>query len=87
MDKIRTHTFNGRKYKIDIDTGVDGWCDQYACNELMIHILADLGTQKGLITVIHEALHAEDWKAGEGTVERVSSEIGRFLWRLGYRIQ
>ncbi len=83
--KLKTHTFNGRKYKIDCDTDIDGWCDQFALNERFIHIHQPLNTQRGLITAIHEALHAENWAANEQTVERVSREIGSFLWRLGFR--
>ena len=81
---VRTATFNGRKYRIDTDE-IDGSCDQYACNERFIHINAPLNTQKGLITVIHESLHASNWCAGEKVVDRTSTDIGRLLWRLGYR--
>jgi len=87
MRKVKTHTFNGRKYHIDVDL-IEGWCDQFkldAQNGRCIHILADLSTQKGLIVAIHEALHAENWAATEDVVDRVSKEIGSFLWRLGYR--
>lgn len=84
MKHVRTHTFNGRKYKIEIGP-LDGCCDQYKCNERYIQIFADLKTKDGLITAIHESLHAENWAASEEVVERVSSEIGSFLWRLGWR--
>lgn len=80
---VKTHTFNGRKYKIDVDI-LDGQCDQYNTTNTL-QILTSLSTRKGLITVIHEALHAECWTASEETVERVSREVGSFLWRLGYR--
>jgi len=82
---VRTHTFHGRKYKIRI-IDEDGDTDTYALNERFLSIYADMATQNGLITAIHESLHAENWAASEEVVERVSSEIGRFLWRLGYRI-
>ena len=83
---VKTHTFNGRRYKIDIDK-IDGYCEQYVINEnsRSLVILADLKTRKGLITAIHEALHASDWRQSEEAVDRVSKEIGSFLWRLGYR--
>ncbi len=86
MVKVLTHTFHGRKYKIVISRE-DGNTDVYALNERFLSIYADMATQNGLITAIHEALHAENWAATEKVVERVSSEIGRFLWRLGYRIK
>jgi len=82
--KIRTHTFNGRKYQIDIKDSIDGVCDQYNTNRCLL-ICADLSKRNGLITAIHEALHAESWVKDEDTVDRVSKEIGTFLWRLGYR--
>jgi len=86
MAKVKTHTFNGRKYKIDIDS-IDGNCDQYACNERYLSIYADLKTQTGLITAVHESLHACNWAKTEDIVDNVSKDIGRFLWRLGYRIK
>ena len=85
MRLVRTHTFNGRKYKIEIKPGpTDGVCDQYKL-ERLLSIYADLETENGLITALHEALHAENWAATEDVVDRVSTEIGNFLWRLGYR--
>ena len=86
--KVRTHTFNGRKHKIDIcEEPLDGYCDQYKiCNkQRTLCIWTDLKKRNGLITAIHEALHAESWVKDEDTVDRVSKEIGTFLWRLGYR--
>ena len=85
MRKLKTHTFNGRKYRIDImDYHVDGVCDQYKPKRMMM-LCADLKTRMGLITVVHEALHAENWCKDEQTIDNVSKEIGTFLWRLGYR--
>ena len=84
---VKSATFNGRRYMIDIDPdGVDGMCDQYACNERYLHIFTDLNTQKGLITTIHEVTHGDNWRLSEDMVDRLSKDLGRFLWRLGYRI-
>jgi hypothetical protein len=52
---------------------------------MTLQILVPLKTRKGLITALHETLHAEDWVKSEKVVDRVSKEIGNFLWRLGYR--
>jgi hypothetical protein len=83
---MKTHTFNGRKYEIDLDEAPDGYCVQYkAERELAIH--ADLKTRNGLITAIHEGLHACKWDASEETIDQASYDIGRFLWRLGFRLQ
>ncbi len=84
MSTVKTHTFNGRKYKIDIGS-FDGTCDTYSDTGRFLGVYADLDTQNGLVTVIHEALHAEDWKESEERVDQISKDIGRFLWRLGYR--
>ncbi|HDY69123.1 MAG TPA: hypothetical protein ENH85_15210 [Candidatus Scalindua sp.] len=80
---VRTHTFNGRLYKIFVGA-LDGMCDTFK-RERELVILADLDTRKGLITAVHESLHAENWAKKEADVERVGQEIGSFLWRLGYR--
>jgi len=85
MRNVRTHTFNGRKYKISVNEGgLDGLCDTYDKGRELI-ICADLATRNGLITALHESLHASRWTSTEDTVDRVSREIGAFLWRLGYR--
>ncbi len=84
MKKLpQTATLNGRKYRIEVTGKLDGCCDQYGGYTLLI--AADLNTRKGLITAIHEALHACNWTAKEDTVDKVSTDIGRLLWNLGYR--
>lgn len=84
MRPVKTHIFNGRKYKIKIRQ-LDGECDTYSLNERYLCVYADMNTRNGLISTIHESLHAENWAETEGVVDRVSREIGSFLWRLGYR--
>ena len=84
--KVKTHTFNGRKYDIYFGQ-IDGCCEQYSIKptDREIAIFAKPNTRNELETIIHECLHAENWAATEGVVDRVSSEIGGLLWRLGYR--
>lgn len=82
--KVKTHSFNKHKYKI-ITEILDGWCDITDKQVFYLVINRKLKERVGLITAIHEALHASDWKAEEQTIERVSKEIGSFLWRLGFR--
>ena len=78
--------FNGRKYTIYMPGHrVDGMTDTYGLDDRMLMCVAKTKTRNELITLIHESLHAENWAATEEVVERVSSEIGNFLWRLGYR--
>jgi hypothetical protein len=82
---VRTATFAGIKYDIDLCGPIDGCCDKPHDDVPSIRIMADLNTQKGFITLIHEALHASRWAAHEETVDRTSKDIGRLLWRLGFR--
>jgi len=84
MKPVRTHTFNRRKYLITVSPLLDGVCDTYK-KEREIILMAPLETKAGLITVVHEAMHALDWKASEDRVDSDSKELGTFLWRLGYR--
>jgi hypothetical protein len=81
---MRTHSFNGQRFEI-FTAPLDGLCDIPKDRNLELHIFADLKTRNGLITVIHEALHAENENWTEAYVDRVSKDIGRFLWRLGFR--
>lgn len=83
---MNSHSFNGRKYRICTEK-LDGFCDVPKSKDLELHIFADLKTKDGLITAIHEALHAENENWTEEYVGRVSKEIGGFLWRLGFRMK
>jgi len=83
--KVKSHTFNGRKYQIELEQSLDGVCDQYKCNERYISVFAKHHSQNELITIIHECLHAENWTKKEEPIDRISTEIGSLLWRLGYR--
>lgn len=84
MKPVRTHTFNGRRYKIYVRPAPDGFCDK-SPKHLELYIFCSLKTKDGLITAIHEALHAENHYAQEDAVDRTSKEVGNFLWRLGFR--
>ena len=83
---VRTHTFNGKKHKIYIRP-VDGLClnSEKGERDYELYIFYSLREKNGLITALHEALHASDFNMQEEKVERISREIGTFLWRLGYR--
>lgn len=85
MSKVRTHTFNGTSYEILIcPDGIDGVSDIKEQSRTLI-VNGDLDSRKGLITLIHEAMHCGNWDKREETVDRSSEEIGGLLWRLGYR--
>jgi hypothetical protein len=80
---MKTHTFCGKTYHITVEE-LDGLCDTFK-KEYELIVMRDLNTQAGLITAIHEALHACNWHSSEVMVDQTSTDIGRFLWRLGYR--
>jgi len=82
MRKVKTHTFHGIRYLIHIGE-FDGLADTNDTYSLAVN--GTLTTQKDLIALIHEAMHAGNWDKHEETIDRSSKEIGRLLWRLGYR--
>jgi hypothetical protein len=86
VGKVRTHRFNGHRYKIDIDQ-IDGYCDvgKIGESDRCISVFAKPYSRRELVVLIHETLHAEAWRKDEETVKRTAEEIGSFLWRLGYR--
>jgi len=82
MEKIHTHTFNGKTYRIILDD-LDGNCD--TDDYLWLIVERDLSKRVGLETAIHEALHACSWSAKEELVTITAKDIARFLWRLNFR--
>lgn len=83
MNKVKTHRFNGIKYKILIGE-FDGFADDRH-NERTLVVSCDPNTKNGLVTLIHEAMHCGNWDKHEETIDRTSKEIGSLLWRLNYR--
>ena len=93
--RVRTHTFNKVRYKIGVDEPYVGWCDKPKSpqkNEYpAIRLPSGLpkgekkGAKLGLISLIHECIHAERWTLPEKRVDQIATEIGSLLWRLGYR--
>lgn len=82
---VKTAMLNGVRYDIDINNkAIEGYCDSPHGGKPGLHITDD-GTCRGLETIIHEALHAENWAKTERVIARTANEIARLLWRLGYR--
>jgi len=79
----KTHTFNGRKYHL-IFGDLDGNAD--TDDKYWLIIERDLTKKVGLETAIHEALHACNWHKSEEYVTQTASDIARFLWNVGYRL-
>ena len=94
-NEVNTHSFGGISYKIRVDEPIDGWCDppkKPTKKEFPSIWLPDglpcgeeSRAQNGLISLIHECLHASNYNTRETTVDQVSKDMGRLLWRLGYR--
>lgn len=83
---IKTHTFNGINYEIDISGPIDGIC-RNPRNESRpsLRVCTNISTRKGLETLIHESLHACFWAKSEEKVEQTAYDVARLLWRLGFR--
>jgi hypothetical protein len=81
---VKTHSFKGVRYRITQIAGVDGITNGENMVPEVINC-AVAGTQNELITWIHEGMHASNWFQSEETVDQSSKDIGRLLWRLGYR--
>ena len=80
----KTHTFCGQKYHLIFDK-LDGYCD--TDNKYWLVAERDLNTLVGLETVIHESIHACDWRLSEEKVTQMARDIARLVWRLNYRRQ
>ncbi len=83
MNKIKTHFFNGVRYNICFGE-LDGATD-VNCTPRDMVICTKPNTRNELITIIHEGMHAGNWDKHEETIARSAEDIGRLLWRLGYR--
>lgn len=83
---MKTHTFNGIKYDIVIDSNFDGLCENPSSRPNLI-VVADLKTRAGLESLIHESMHACNYMKSEEAVTQVAYDIARFLWGLGYRLE
>jgi hypothetical protein len=92
---VKTHKFKGVTYYIHVDSDLDGVCDDPKTKRVSeypgIFLTKELpfgnqkGARKGLISLIHECMHATKFPGRENDIERASDEIGKLLWRLGYR--
>jgi len=83
---VKSATFNGVKYKIDMSQRIDGMCDSpKGGGKPTLMIAVDPYTKKELETIIHESLHACKWSKSEDDVRQTGEDVARLLWRLGYR--
>ena len=85
MRPVRTHTFDGVRYNIYIHKPISGFCENKPDKTHGLWIFEDIRTRKGLVTIVHEAMHASHPNLSEDTVDRMSKEIGGLLWRMKFR--
>lgn len=62
-----------------------GSCDPPSIRGKQIRIDERLSGEEELEVVLHELLHACDWRADEEHIEQQASDMARVLWRLGWR--
>ena len=86
MKEVQIHTFCGKRFHIHLGElhGLCICCEEEE-HERELFLMEDLATREGLITAIHEAMHACDFNRQEITVNQEALDIGNFLWRLGFR--
>ena len=87
MKPVKSATFNGVKYEIDVCGPLDGLCNSPRGSDPSVRICVGLEDRKGLETVIHESLHACFWAKSEEKVGQTAKDVARFLWRLGFRLE
>jgi hypothetical protein len=84
---MKTHTFRGTKYIIEIESvTLDGHCEGTKNSKYpKLCIFTGLEGKRGMETCIHEALHACCFAKSEKIVKNTARDITSFLWRLGFR--
>ena len=62
-----------------------GHCDPPDKPGKEIVVDSRLTGEQRLDVILHECLHAADWRADEDYIEEQARDLARVLWRLGYR--
>lgn len=83
---IRSATFRGVRYRVDVDSELHGFAlNQDVPLEKEICVSSHLSPRAYLDCLLHEALHACFVNSPEQEIDRAATDLARFLWRLGYR--
>ena len=81
---MKTATLGGKRHILTLDARLDGVAvGGNTRPEIMVN--ADLTGKAYLETLIHECLHACLPDLNEDRVHGTARDIGRVLWRAGYR--
>jgi hypothetical protein len=91
MEKIKSHNFMGKRYKIDFNDNplfkkfkCVGICDKPSTIGKTINISSHLSELSLMTTAIHEGIHACIWDIDDLSVRKMSVDISNFLYRLGF---
>ncbi len=91
FSKVKTHTFNGKKYKIKWKKprGCEGLCDSpdNPASNRAITIRPDLSAKEISGLILHEGLHAGCFYLDEETVTQVSDDLNELLWKCGFELK
>ncbi len=77
--------FFERVKNLEKKKGVLGLIDHPDAKKKTLSIDADLRDMQELEIIIHEFLHGADWTKDEEWIVSASTDLAKFLWRLGYR--
>lgn len=84
-------TLMGRRYRLQFcrlgRQQARGTCDPPSIRGKQIRIDERLADEEQLEVILHELLHACDWRADEDHITEQAEDMARVLWRLGYRRQ
>lgn len=91
MKKVRSHTFIGKKYKIEwlspskVMSGTAyAAIDNPESKNKKIQFANDIPKERELEIYLHELYHLFFWGALEKDVEQMGKDVAAFLKRLGY---
>jgi hypothetical protein len=88
LRKLFDHVFMGNKYRVfetpSKPKNILGVCEPPTAKNRKMEI--PIGYGPNILNVqIHEGIHACAFILDEPTVDRMSSDIARLLWRIGWR--
>ncbi len=88
--KLKTHTFNGRKYIIEEVASIEGVTDVPGEPDPFTMLILEGDDFIAFHSAFHESLEASDFcdkcmHKKDGSPNTIDAT--RFLWRLGYRIK
>ena len=87
---MKTHTFLRKVWRIvraAVPSNCQGYCESPNTKGRKIVLPPDLSEQELLTYCVHESLHACFWWLDEEFVTDAAADIGRFLWRMGFRLK